>query len=290
MKAWLELMRAALGPTVVWDFVVGVLLAGIGWHDGLWWALTSLVLIYFAGMVLNDWRDRALDAQVQRRRPLVDGRIHPTIALVVAAMMLTGAYVCALRSGPFLGDFALWLMAIVVVYDMIGAQLRRHLGPALLGAARAFSICFGVIATLGATELRDSLGIATPLTYALYFLFLSRLAQREEYGVRGLNGLAFLVMAAASPALLTQFQSPSWIFYVGWLAVAALLLVPAWPHRHSHWEPRLVQVMVRRCLSLAPLIPGLCLLASPDRQTQLYAPIALLVCVLVNRLVRSYST
>ncbi|MCP4091918.1 MAG: UbiA family prenyltransferase [Planctomycetes bacterium] len=290
MKAWLELMRAALGPTVVWDFVVGVLLAGISWHDGLWWAMASLVLIYFAGMILNDWRDRALDAEVGRLRPLIDGRIPPTTALAVAMMMFGGAYVCALRSGPFLGDFSLWLIAIVVVYDLIGADLRKHLGPALLAAARAFSISYGVIATLGAEELRATLGIATPLAYALYFLFLSRLAQREEHGVRGLNGLAFLVMAAASPALLTQFQSPSWIFYVGWLAVAALLLVPAWPHRHNFWDPKQVQIMVRRSLSLAPLIPGLCLLASSDSQTQMYAPIALLVCVLVGRLVRSYST
>jgi len=290
MKAWLELMRAALGPTVVWDFVVGILLAGISWHDGLWWALTSLVLIYFAGMILNDWRDRPLDAEVGRTRPLVDGRIQPNTALAIAVLMFGGAYVCALRSGPHLGDFALWLIAIVVFYDMIGAQLRKHLGPALLGAARAFSICFGVIATVGADQLRESMGIAAPLCYALYFVFLSRLAQREEYGVRGLNGLAFIVMAAASPALLTQFATPTWLFYPGWLAVAALLLVPAWPHRHSFWEPKQVQIMVRRSLSLAPLIPGLCLLASPDQQTQLYAPIALLVCVLVGRLVRSYST
>ncbi|MDP7062831.1 MAG: UbiA family prenyltransferase [Planctomycetota bacterium] len=290
MKAWLELMRAALGPTVIWDFFVGVLLAGIAWHDDLWWAMASLVLIYFAGMILNDWRDRALDASVGRRRPLVDGRIPATTALVVALMMLGGAYACALLSGPFLGEFALALITIVVIYDMIGAELRKHLGPALLAAARAFSISYGVIATLGTEDLRETLGLAPPLTYALYFLFLSRLAQREEQGVRGLNGLAFLVMAAATPALLTQFQSPTWIFYPAWLAIAAFLLVPAWPHRHSFWEPHQVQIMVRRSLSLAPLIPGLCLLASPDTQTQMYAPIALLVCLLVGRLVRSYST
>lgn len=53
MKAWLELMRAALGPTVVWDFCVGILLAGLHWQPGLGWALTSLLLIYFAGMILD---------------------------------------------------------------------------------------------------------------------------------------------------------------------------------------------------------------------------------------------
>ena len=290
MKAWLELMRAALGPTVVWDFMVGVLLADIVWHTGLWWALASLLLIYFAGMILNDWRDLAFDAEVNRQRPLVDGRIRPTTALVVATLMFGTAYVCALRSGPYLAEFSVWLIGIVVLYDLIGAELRKHLGPALLASARAFSLCYGVIATYDAANVVAFIGIAAPLSYALYFLFLSRLAQREEQGVRGLNGIAFLFMAAITPALLAQFERPSWIFYVAWLALAALLLMPAFPRRHEHWSPNWVQHMVRRSLSLAPLIPGLALLTSSQEHTRMMAPIAIGVCLLVHRLVRSYST
>lgn len=290
MKAWLELMRAALGPTVVWDFMVGVLLADIVWHTGLWWALASLLLIYFAGMILNDWRDLALDAEISRQRPLVDGRIRPTTALVVATLMFGAAYVCAWRSGPYLADFSVWLIGIVVLYDLIGAQLRKHLGPALLASARAFSLCYGVIAELGTNKVIAVIGIAAPLSYALYFMFISRLAQREERGIRGLNGIAFLFMAAISPALLAQFERPSWIFYLAWVAVAALLLAPAFPRRHDHWSPSWVQHMVRRSLSMAPLIPGLALLTSSQEHTRYMAPIAIAVCLLVHRLVRRYST
>jgi len=290
MKAWLELMRAALGPTVVWDFCVGILLAGSGWHQELGWALASLLLIYFAGMILNDWRDLALDTEIGRRRPLVDGRIQPKTALVVVALMFGVAYLCAWRSGPYLADFSLWLIAIVTLYDLLSPQLRNHLGPALLACARAFSLCFGVVATLGADQVVATMGIAAPLSYALYFLFVSRLAQREERGVQGLNGLGFLAMAAISPALLAQFERPGWLFYCGWLAVAALLLLPAVPRRHDHWTPSWVQLRVRHALSLAPLILGLALLASEDGHTRLMAPIALGIYLLVGRLVRSYST
>jgi 4-hydroxybenzoate polyprenyltransferase len=290
MKAWLELMRAALGPTVVWDFMVGILLANVVWHNGLWWALASLLLIYFAGMILNDWRDLALDTEVNRKRPLVDGRIRPTTALVVATLMFGAAYVCAWRSGPYLAEFSVWLIAIVVTYDLVGAQLRKHLGPALLGSARAFSLCFGVVATYEANNVVAFIGIAAPLCYALYFLFLSRLAQREEHGIGGLNGISFLFMAAISPALLAQFERPGWVFYLAWLAIAALLLAPAWPRRHEHWSPQWVQLMVRRALSMAPLIPGLALLTSSDGHTRSMAPIAILICLLVHRLVRRYST
>jgi len=283
-------MRAALGPTVVWDFAVGVLLAGIHWHDGLAWALSSLLLIYFAGMILNDWRDVALDREVGRRRPLVDGRIKPMTALVVAILMLAAGYVCALRSGPYLGDFALWLIGIVVVYDLAGADLRRHIGPALLASARAFSLCFGVIASYGANNIVPSTGLAAPLSYALFFMFVSRLAQREERGVRGLNGMAYLVMAAVTPALIAQFERPDWLFYLAWTGVAALILMPAAPRRHDDWSPQVVQQMVGRALSLAPLIPALALLASDAEYARIMAPAAIGVCWLVGRLMRSYST
>ena len=290
MKAWLELMRAALGPTVVWDFCVGILLAGLHWQPGLGWALTSLLLIYFAGMILNDWRDLAVDTKIGRRRPLVDGRIQPRTALGVVVLMFGAAYLCAWRSGPYLADFSLWLMAIVALYDLLSPQLRNHIGPALLACARAFSLCFGVVASEGAHQVVAKIGIAAPLSYALYFLFVSRLAQREERGVPGLNGLGFLAMAAIAPALLAQFQHPGWLFYCGWLAVATVLLLPAFKRRHDHWTPAWVQLRVRHALSLAPLILGLALLASEDGHTRLMAPIALGVCLLVNRLVRSYST
>jgi 4-hydroxybenzoate polyprenyltransferase len=290
MKAWLELMRAALGLTVAWDFLVGITLAGVVWQPRLWWALAALLSIYFAGMILNDCRDRAIDAAAERHRPLVDGRIRPLTALGVGLLLLGTGYLCALRSGPHLAQFSLYLMAIVVLYDLLGPGLRRHLGPALLGAARSFSLCFGAMAALGPETLLADMGVAAPLTYALYFLFVSRLAQREESGVAGLNGLAFLAMASVTPALLAQFERPAWPFYPVWLLIAAVLVLPAWPRRHESWSPAQVQHMVRRGLGLAPLIPGLMLLSSDADNALLLSPVAIGVCQVVNRLMRGYVT
>ena len=63
-----------------------------------------------------------------------------------------------------------------------------------------------------------------------------------------------------------------WPFYPVWLAFAAWLVWPAVRDRHNFWLPERVQMAVRRCLSGAPLVLGLALLASGQPFAAAVAP------------------
>lgn len=280
-KAWLRLLRAPLGLTVVWDFACGLWLAGLPWIDSSAWALASLLCCYYGGMVLNDWRDLAQDRAAGRARPLVTGAIQARLALAVGLLLLLASYLCAWQAGPGLAEFATWLIALVLVYDLSGPALRAHLGPALLATARTFSLCYPVVHQVGSSNLIDAIGLAAPLTYALYFLFLSRLAQREESGVRGLNGLSYLVMAAITPAIVVQIADPSWPFYLGWLLLLALLLPKAWRRRHQAWSPQEVKVQVATALGAAPILPAIMLYSVEGMQW--WIPLLALPLLLILR-------
>ena len=287
--AWLQLARIALLPTILWDFHAGLLLADLRWDRHAVLALLSLLAIYHGGMMLNDLRDVAVDRAAGRRRPLVDGRISPIAAGIAILVAFAGALTLASFTGPWLPTLAAWLLGIVVLYDLCGADLRRHFGPALLAAARGFSLCFAAFAVFGFEEARIAIGTGPIAGYALYFLFLSRLAQSEESGIHGLNGLSFLLMGAVAPAILFYDGQPAWWFLPAWIAFAFYLLRPAIAKRHDFWEPEVVQSMVRHSLGSAPLVPGLCLLADGDGSLALQALLAIPVCLVVRQLARRWA-
>lgn len=287
--AWLQLARIALLPTILWDFHAGLLLADLSWDRQAVLALLALLAIYHGGMMLNDLRDIVVDREAGRRRPLVDGRISPLAAGIAIFVAFAAALVLATFTGPWLPTLAAWLLGIVVLYDLCGPDLRKHIGPALLAAARGFSLCFAAFAVLGFEETRIAIGTGPIASYALYFLFLSRLAQNEESGIHGLNGLSFMLMGAVAPAILFYDGQPSWLFLPAWIAFVFYLLRPAIARRHDYWEPEIVQGMVRHGLGSAPLVPGLCLLADGDGSLAMQAFLAIPVCLVVRQLARRWA-
>lgn len=262
--AWLQLARIALAPTILWDFLVGMSLAGLPWNGEAVLALVALLSIYHAGMILNDWRDMDIDREAGRARPLIDGRIAPSNALAAVGFLFFLALGLAYQVGSHLVYPALCLIAIVTLYDMSTGSLRRMLGPALLAAARALSLGFAVFAVYGMENGLAILGYGALGSYALFFLFLSRLAQREESGLAGMNGMAFLMMAAFTPVVLFYGGEPSTWFLPAWALFVFHLLRPVWPIRHEFWGPPQVSFLVRHGLGSAPMVLGLSLIATGD--------------------------
>jgi len=262
--AWLQLARIALAPTILWDFLVGMTVAGLVWDYHALLALLALLSLYHGGMILNDIRDRAIDLEAGRSRPLVDGRIAPIEAILVTGILFLGALALSFAVGFHLGYPALCLLGIILLYDLSSGEVRRYLGPALLAAARALSLGFGVFAVHGMEDGLQILGYGILGGYALFFLFVSRLAQREETGVTGMNGLAYLLMAAFAPAAVYFGGEPSWWFLPAWALFMAHLLRPAWPIRHEVWSPHQVSALVRHGLGSAPMVLGLNLVATGE--------------------------
>uniref|UniRef100_UPI001CE2744A UbiA family prenyltransferase n=1 Tax=Streptomyces werraensis TaxID=68284 RepID=UPI001CE2744A len=88
--AWAELVRLPALFTVPGDTLAGVAAAGGRPGPRALLPIGSSLCLYAAGMVLNDWADRAEDAVERPHRPLPSGRIRPAAALT-AACGLTGA-------------------------------------------------------------------------------------------------------------------------------------------------------------------------------------------------------
>ncbi len=260
MRAWLQLLRIALAPTILWDVVAGASLAGAPFDASLLLPLACLLLVYHGGMALNDFADRELDARTRPRRPLPAGRIPPSAALAIGLLMVGGAAVLASSCFSEVARQAfLLLTAFVLVYNLGGVVVRRAIGPPLLALARGISLALPGLAA-GQDLFEEKITVLPYMAYVLYFLFLSRLATREEGGSPGMRALAFVLATALAPVLVLPAET-SLAFLAGWAVFAVWLSWPALRDRHHRWEPRRVQQAIRRGLAAAPAVPGLALLA-----------------------------
>ncbi|MBE3009917.1 UbiA family prenyltransferase [Microbispora sp. NEAU-D428] len=139
MRAWLELVRAPAALSVPGDTLAGAAAAGRSARPGL---AAASVLLYWAGMALNDWSDRKIDAKERPERPIPSGRISPGGALGLAAA-LTGAGVAT--AAVFGGRRGLALAGLLAgaawAYDL---RLKHTAaGPAAMAACRVLDVLLG---------------------------------------------------------------------------------------------------------------------------------------------------
>ncbi len=285
MIAWARLFRIALSPTVIWDVVAGFLfadaliqsqqaisrqtfLAGITESSWEWaggkLAITCAILlaIFHAGMALNDWADRRIDKQAGRRRPLVDGTISAPAALLFSLLLLAGAAAVATWQHPE-PTWIYVLIGLVLLYDFGGTALRSGVGPLALALCRSISFSSGMLLLLAPTAAAESPAPWGIGAYALYVLFLARLAAKEESGGQGMNMLPFIALMCLSPFALTQIGGEqSALLHIAWALFAAWHLWPALPDRHLYWDPQRVQAAVRRALVAMPMLPTMALIAA----------------------------
>src|SRR3712207_4944602 len=140
-SAFAELVRLPAVLTVPGDALVGPATRGRLEGEALSLPLAS-VCLYWAGMSLNDYADRALDAVERPERPIPSGRVRPTEALgLAAALTAAGVGVAALAGGrPEAGTAAL-LAATVWSYDLLLKD--GPVGPAAMAAARGLDVLLG---------------------------------------------------------------------------------------------------------------------------------------------------
>jgi 4-hydroxybenzoate polyprenyltransferase len=287
--SWLRLTRIALLPTIAWDFSVGLLLAGYSVDEFPWLAFCALALIYHGSMILNDFADQKQDVIAQRSRPIVNKDIAPLLALVSGLLMyVVAALICKFFYQPVF-ELCIYLLITVLIYNFSPGFLRKQLGPALLATARAFSLMFGVSALLGPESSINIIAYQTIMAYALYFLFLSRLAQHEEAGIAPMKGLSYISMAALAPYLLLAQAPLDPLVVVSLLAFTALTLRPAIKFRHQTWTPEIVQSLTRSSLCLAPIVLGIALLVSDSDISKLSALVSVAVVLLTSELAKKIT-
>ncbi|MFE1841795.1 UbiA family prenyltransferase [Streptomyces sviceus] len=154
--AWAELLRLPALFTVPGDALAGAAAASARPTSRTLLALASSLCLYEAGMALNDWADRDVDAVERPHRPLPSGRVHPAAALG-AACALTGAglTLAACAGRPAL-TVAVPLAATVWAYDL--ALKDTPAGPFAMAAARGLDLLLGAAATAGGGSVGGGVG------------------------------------------------------------------------------------------------------------------------------------
>lgn len=188
VKDLVELVRAPAALTVPGDVLAGAVAAGNVLSGRLIGLSTSSVCIYWAGMALNDWADREVDADERPERPIPSGRITPRTAFGIAAGLTTAGLALAAAAGgaPAFRTSAL-LAATAWTYDL-GAK-NTPAGPAFMAAARSLDVL------VGAGDNRRA-AWAPALAVGTHILGVTAMSRGEVHGSTPLAARSALVATA----------------------------------------------------------------------------------------------
>ena len=210
-QAFARLVRLPAALTAPGDTLAGAAASGrtLGPQTAL--LPLSSTLIYWAGMALNDYADRALDAVERPERPIPAGEVTPAEALGVAiALTSAGVGIAALAGGRHALAVALPLAATVWAYDLV--LKSTPLGPIAMATTRLLDVL------LGAGSVRPALPAA--LAVSAHTLGTTTLSRDEVHGttsaVVGTLAVAGTLCATVAAAAGPSLRPPN-----GWLPRAA---------------------------------------------------------------------
>ncbi|MFJ7335185.1 SCO3242 family prenyltransferase [Streptomyces sp. NPDC101116] len=198
VRAWAELLRLPALFTVPGDALAGTAASGARPTSRTLLAIASSLCLYEAGMALNDWADRDVDAVERPHRPLPSGRIRPTAALTAAGALTGAGLALAAGTGRPALAVAAPLAATVWAYDL--GLKRTPAGPLAMGAARSLDLLLGAAATTGRT--REALPSAALL--GTHTLAVTTVSRQEAQGGPHLPPLAALATTALLTRLVTR--------------------------------------------------------------------------------------
>nr|WP_236711749.1 UbiA family prenyltransferase [Streptomyces azureus] len=176
------------------DALAGTAAAGARPNARTLLAIGSSLCLYEAGMALNDWADREVDAVERPHRPLPSGRIRPAAALTAACVLTGAGLALAARAGRPALAVAAPLAATVWAYDL--TLKHTPAGPVAMGAARGLDLVLGAAATTG--RIRQAVPSAALL--GTHTLAVTTVSRQEARGGSPLAPVA----ALATTALLTR--------------------------------------------------------------------------------------
>jgi 4-hydroxybenzoate polyprenyltransferase len=193
-----ELVRLPAALTVPGDSFAGA--AAAGWPLGRRTAAlpAASACLYWAGMALNDYADRELDAEERPERPLPSGRVSPGQALGVATgLTAAGLAIAAAAGGRRTLGVAVPLAATVWAYDLW--LKATPAGPVAMAGARVLDVLLGA----GGGDVAAAAPAAA--TVGLHTLGLTVLSRDEVNGSKGpaVPALALAGTAAATVSALT---------------------------------------------------------------------------------------
>ncbi|RCS41455.1 hypothetical protein DTL42_23155 [Bremerella cremea] len=267
--AWADILA---GFFVV-SFYSSERLTGLDFPLELMCLLLASSLIYSAGMVLNDYYDREIDAEQRPDRPIPSGAISAGAAMAIGYGMLAAGCLFALLGGFVYVDSAAiaWrggvvavvLSASVVAYDAV--LKRTALAPWIMGACRFFNILLGMslaqalpqeghwqVFGYDAGQLLFAGGIGLYIVGVTWFARTEAVASDQRMLIAGailmaggIGMLAALPVAQPSVVALAQL-TPSGLW--GILVLLSLVLARRAVIAIARPDPRNVQLTVKQAI------------------------------------------
>ncbi|PTH90568.1 prenyltransferase [Streptomyces sp. A244] len=201
-RAWAELLRLPALFSVPGDALAGAAATGSAPGSRTLLAIGSSLCLYEAGMALNDWADRDIDAVERPHRPLPSGRVRPAAALTAACALTGAGLALAASAGRPAVAVAAPLAATVWAYDL--GLKHTSAGPVAMGAARGLDLLLGAAATTG--RARPALPSAALL--GTHTLAVTTVSRQEARGGSPLAPLAALATTALLTRQVTRRSAP----------------------------------------------------------------------------------
>lgn len=222
-RAFAELVRLPAALTVPGDTLAGAAAAGPLRARAVAMPAASVAL-YWAGMALNDWADRDLDAVERPERPIPSGRVSPRQALGVAVgLTAAGVGLAGLAGGRQAAVTATALAGAVWAYDTVLKDTSA--GPVAMAAARGLDVLLGASAS-GRTRA----GLVPAGLLAAHTAGVTLLSRGEVHGTRPITaslagGVTVATAAAAAGhgrAVLPVALAATYAHSVGSAQLAAI--------------------------------------------------------------------
>jgi 4-hydroxybenzoate polyprenyltransferase len=196
MNSYFQLVRLPAALSVPGDSLLGAAASGSVRPVRSAGLALSSALLYTAGMALNDYADREIDAEERPNRPIPSGRISATRALAVGAgLMASGVVVATAVDGRRGFVRSSTVAGAVLAYDFVAKGTPA--GPVVMASCRFFDVL------LGSTSVKKALLPASVV--AAHTVAITGVSAFEVQGGTETVGKASAVAttAVAATALLT---------------------------------------------------------------------------------------
>ncbi len=284
LLGWLRLVRLPNLLTVPGDPLAGYLLATAStavWSPALGQVIAVSLLLYMAGLIMNDLADVQLDAQERPDRPLPSGLLDEGLARLAMMSFMALALLLARYLGWATVLVALALVVTLTLYNYFFK--RTVLGPLFMGLCRGLNVWLGVSLVPDRTDVLYA--AAAGLT--VYIVAVTVVAREEMTGRRlGLRALFPLIVVAGLTAALLMHStvSGSTLF-----RLAAVLFLGFSVTGLAAWRlwgagPRTAAPFVGLLISVLMFLQAACCLAADAGWLSLAVALALLLAWPLNRL------
>ncbi|OVE76158.1 hypothetical protein BVX97_01850 [bacterium E08(2017)] len=169
--------------TVPGDPIAGFLLASVTLGNDevdilrVWPCLVSALLLYVAGLILNDCADAKEDGRDRPERPIPSGKVSRCAALWAGMVLGMAGMTVAKFAGDTAFSTAVLLALLIVIYNFVARRVRL-LGAIVMGMCRGCSLLLGA----SAITLLSPLVITAAIGVCFYIMDVTRIAMDEAEG------------------------------------------------------------------------------------------------------------